>query len=686
MKTFILIFSLCFIATLLSAETIYVEAETFTPTGDGWTIASNPQTRPASLAKTLHGATGAKDSTATKTLKFKEGGKYRIWVRHNYHARWRGTFQLALSQNGRELASKKFDITPNAETKDWDYIWDYLDADLPAGDTTLTLSKDQNSTSYVRHVDCVLLTTDKELIPDHLAYGPQTWLRVTLGDVYEKPVQIHIFADHHRAPWYGHYSLSKAGTQPGLRPENNQLLSNGEQTPWCNITPMLYQDNGAILNINARYTYHEWAPRLKAKFEFASAPDAKSIVRTMDVDSIPNGLVIVAPPNLASAENRSRLKRDREFAEATGKIADNYPWPTIGKKPQHFPFFVSVQIGGYGTLPDQSVIDREWKTLNYFGFSNREKTYLGGHIWLGKNGSFCSPDTERMKKNIAARVKLFHQEGKKLDDVVYCFLTDEPTGQPSAFAAKDPAYLEAFPSWLKKLGKTPEDLLVANWDEVKPVAESERDQFPSLHYFTQRFRTRALGDFMATQRGIIEEAYGRSFPTLVNFSDGATYTANFYAQGVDYFELLNDDSQNAIWGEDWANGSSSYQCGAFNVDLMRAAARQRGQTIGHYLIAHAGRKPWDIKTKAASEVARGENYEKLFLRRQLGQSRRRPLLEKPHLVCPPAHLARQRRSRARNRWRRRPIAARHAQARRGGNSLFILHRCLDAETQLRLRL
>ena len=38
---------------------------------------------------------------------------------------------------------------------------------------------------------------------------------------------------------------------------------------------------------------------------------------------------------------------------------------------------------------------------------------------------------------------------------------------------------------------------------------------------------------------------------------------------------------------------------------MQAAVRKRGQTIGHYLIAHAGRTPWDIKTKATSETDRG---------------------------------------------------------------------------------
>jgi hypothetical protein len=56
-----------------------------------------------------------------------------------------------------------------------------------------------------------------------------------------------------------------------------------------------------------------------------------------------------------------------------------------------------------------------------------------------------------------------------------------------------------------------------------------------------------------------EEAYGRTLPTLVNFSDGAVYHASFHGQGVDYFELLDAYEQNAIWGEDWA---TSWTCPA----------------------------------------------------------------------------------------------------------------------------
>lgn len=601
----LLTFALC-IST--HAETIFIEAESFTSSTDGWKSHQNGQTRGASAVRTLNGATGDKSGTAQSELIQPEkiGSPYRIWVRHGHHSRFRGPFRVSAIGSQGELATETFDLKPISGVRDWAYVWQHFDITAKEA-FRLQLSKHQNRncTSYARNVDCFLITDDLDLVPDHKPYGPQTWMRVKLADVYKKPLHVHIFADHHRAPWYGHWHLSKSGTDKGLYPAKKDLLASGEQSPWCNITPMLYQDSGAILNITARYTYHERADRLKGTFEFASAPDEKHIVRSFDVDSVPNGLVIAMPPNLVTQENRSRFKRDREFADATGKFADAFPWPTIGKRPTKIPFFVSASVGGYGTPVDQSIQDREWKTLGYYGFSNQEKHDLHGRIWRMLGKSYCRPDIATMQKNTDLYRKAFAEAGHDPKDIAYVQLTDEPTGQPTAFMAVNLSYQTAFRTWLKKLGKTPKDLLVSDWNAVKPVADTDRDRYPCLYYFTQRFRTRALGDFMAVQKDMIERAYGRTLPTLVNFSDGATYSANFYAQGVDYFELLDNDRQNAIWSEDWANGASSYQCAAYNVDLMRAAARDRKQVIGHYLIAHAGRKSWDIKTKAAGETARG---------------------------------------------------------------------------------
>jgi hypothetical protein len=318
-------------------------------------------------------------------------------------------------------------------------------------------------------------------------------------------------------------------------------------------------------------------------------------------------MAVVVPPDLTTPENRSRLLTDRDLAEEYGRRADAFAWPTFGKKPELFPFLVRALPAGGETRPvDAAVAARERKTLDYFGFTPESGRVIHGGVWKRRDDSFSAPDLTAMTAEAARHAARFKAEGRSVKDVLSCRLTDEPTGQSAAFLATDPASVTAFRAWLKGMGKTPADLLVTDWDAVRPVPESKAKEFPALHYYTQRFRTRALGDFMATQRKVLEEAYGGSFPVVANFSDGAVYHANFYAQGVDYFELLEESAgQNAVWGEDWANGSSTYQCAAFNVDLMRAAARKHGQPIGHFLISYAGRLPWDVKLKAVGEVARG---------------------------------------------------------------------------------
>ena len=595
-----------FVVGGLQAETIFIEAEQFDVSEDGgW---KTNRLAAASGVVALQGASGNPAGVARTTVKLEAGGLYRIWVRYRHSESVRGPFDLNVFSGDKILSTHSFDVKAMPNARKSACVWDSVDVELPAGQLKLELAKhdQKNSSGYTRMVDCVLLTTDREMTPDHRDYGPQTYMRVTIGDIAGPPVYIHVFTDHYRSPWYGHHHLSKAGASSrGLGPAKTNLLQAGEQTPWCNVSRMLYQDSGAIFNITLRHTYQTLADQMKARFEFATAPDAAAIVRTMDVEAVPNGLVVVMPPDLTTEINRSRLGRDRDFAEKTGQIADATDWPTIGKKPTLFPFFVSARIGGYSALPDQAVIDREQKTLDYFGFSNWTRTKLGAGTWRAISNSYCRPNMVSITNAAAARAAELVAAGTRPEDVVFCQLMDEPTGQPLAFMAQDAAYHEAFRTWLKSKNLTPAELLVTDWDAVVPVTEKQREDFPALYYFSQRFRTQALGDFMAIQRRALESACGGSFPVNVNFSDGATYHANFYSQGVDYFELLDNDGQNAISSEDWANGSSSYQCGAYNVDLMRAAARERGQVLGHLLVAHAGRRALDIKLKAVGNVARG---------------------------------------------------------------------------------
>lgn len=603
-----LLLALFALPQLVHAETHFIEAESFAPS-EGWKTNTDSLLRKASRATTLSGADGPGDGVATATVTLDTAGRYRVWVRSLQVAAWRGPFRASARAGGQDLGAVVVDLEPDPAVEDWNFVWKSFDADLPAGEITLSLAKheQQNCSGYVRQVDCLLITSDLDLVPDHVPFGPQTFLRITVGNEMEQPVYLHFFADHYRDPWYSYHSLGRAALHDATSVPEAELLAPGEASPWSNISPIVYQDSGVALDFSLRYTYQSMPDHMKAQIEFgrANTPDGTvELVRAFDVDARPNGVVVVVPPDLDSPENVARLRRDAEFAEETGKRADAHPWPTIGKRPARIPFLVSARIGGYDLDVDAAVTAREQKTLDYFGFNGAHERVLGG-LWYMEEQSYCRPDVKQMQERVQAELAEFHKSGRSLDDVAYCILMDEPTGQSAALMVKDEASRTAFLAWLRAQGLTPADLLVPDWDAVRPVEPAEREAFPALHYHTQRFRTVALGDFMAVQRRIIEEAYGRSFPTLVNFSDGAVYTANFYDHGVDYFELMNRDDQNALWSEDWANNASTYQCAAFNVDLMRAAARKRGQSLGHYLIAHAGRTAWDTKLKATSETARG---------------------------------------------------------------------------------
>jgi hypothetical protein len=601
LKLTALVSSLCFVlAAVAQGGEYFIEAESFQSDG-GWSVTNNAK-RASNLAM-LGGATGKKDGVATTVVNVKDAGPYHVWVRYASTPRWRGPFRLSVFAGDRELGGAVFDNHFEGKSSRDPEVWKSFDVELSEGPVTLRLSKheNQNSPGLSRLVDCVLLTMDDKLVPNHLHFGAQTFVRFTLGDVYRRPVYLHIFADHFHAPWYQHFYLGRKGGGLRVSPPKGDLMAGGERSEWCNISPLIYQDSGAMLKISARHSYTETADRLQAVLEFATAPDEASIVRTLKIDNQPAGIAIYLPPNLLTAENRELMKTDREIAEATGRRADAHAWPTHGKRPEKFPFFVSAQLGG--TI-DGRVLARERKTLDYFGFGDEHLRAVRG-VWHMLDDSYCNPDVAKMKARAAEQAADFKKAGGDPRQILFAELTDEPTGQPLEFIAKDASYALAFREWLQRLGKSPADLLVKDWDEVKPVTAAERESAPALYYFSQRFRTRALGDFMVVQREVLEEAYGATLPTLANFSDGAIYTGNFYAQGVDYFELLDAPDQNAIWGEDWANGASTCQCASYNIDLMRAAARRRGQTIAHHLIAHAGRKPWDVKLKGTSEAARG---------------------------------------------------------------------------------
>jgi len=62
------------------AETVFLEAETLQPSSAGWVVTNNDQTQRASRTRTLWGADGPGDAAATRTVRVRDAGRYRVWV------------------------------------------------------------------------------------------------------------------------------------------------------------------------------------------------------------------------------------------------------------------------------------------------------------------------------------------------------------------------------------------------------------------------------------------------------------------------------------------------------------------------------------------------------------------------------------------------------------------------------
>ena len=604
----------------LRAEPIFVQAEDFTCDGTSWVVRKQTGPyAPDSGLKHLSGASGSQGA-AWMDVKIPEGGHYFVWVRHTVmRDNGRGPFAVSLKQGDRLLSTSTFDEAAPAKAprRIHRYDFNHFEADLPAGQVRIQLTKLPPFTcpGWTRYVDCFVLTTDAKYVPKATDFQPKIWLRVALGPSVERPVYIHCFCDHYRAPWYKHFNLSKDGYEERVAPRRGKevFLSAGERTPWCDITPAIHEDRGARLELRLaeKYSYTEWVANCDAVFEFATAPYDDAIVKRFERQGAGAGLSVVTP-GVLTKESVSALRCDQEYFEDSRKFAATLPEVPFGKRPEKFPFFLTVSLRPH--LFDPEIRTGELRIISQLGFNG-----LHGHLepplqalgfrftraatrsWYMKDQCYLQPEREKIITKIASAAA----EWDDKPPTIVIFM-DEPAAKPLAHATTCSACKGEFVKWLRDELRLPlGDLQRQSWDDVLPVTEKNRDDAPALYYYSQRFRSKALADFLRLQTNEIDNAFVGPPPATVNFSDGAVFRANMYLQGVDYFHVFKTRALSMVWSEDWTNIASTYQCAGYNVDLLRAARKHREQPMGMYLITSAGRTPLDVKLKAYSSIGRG---------------------------------------------------------------------------------
>lgn len=620
----------CTVAALLCAgfalaqpeDLIVVQGEDFACDTEAWVArAQSSRYAPDSGLRHLWGAAGGQ-GLATAPIELPAAGRWVIWVRHTVARSStpgaRGPFAVAVRSGDEIIAEARFDEQPPATEPDQihRYDWSSFSADLPAGRLTLALSKLEpfDCSGWTRQIDCVALTTDAQYQPEVWHWQPKVWMRVTLGPTETPPIYIHCFADHHRAPWYRHFSLSQDGYESRVAPARGaaSFLTAGQSTPWCDITQAIHEDSGARLELRGaeKYSYDEWLPALDATFDIATAPSEDAIVKSFHREGPGAGLVIMVP-GVLSADSADQVRCDREFGDESVALAATVPAPEFGRRPERYPVILAMSMRPQLFAAD--IRADEYRIVADLGFTGTRDIpdellrSLGlrhgiGHTgtWYMDDNCYLQPQVERIRE----RMPIAAAEWPEPPTLV--MFMDEPTARPLEHAASCEVCTEAFRSWLRDEQHVPlADLGAAAWDEVRPVTAAARESAPAAYYWSQRFRAKAFGDFLRLQTEEIARSFPGAPPATVNFSDGAVFSANLYAQGADYFHLFGTGALSMAWSEDWSNIASTYECSGWNVELLRAATRPRGQRTGMYVISSYGRTPLDIKLKAYASLGRG---------------------------------------------------------------------------------
>ncbi|MBT4820799.1 MAG: hypothetical protein HON70_34140, partial [Lentisphaerae bacterium] len=607
------------LAPLHASEPIFIQAEAFTCDGTSWTVRDQASRyAPDSGLKHLAGAIGG-PGMAWRDVEISEAGSYVVWVRHTTMRGGRGPFTVSMQQGNTVLGAGTFDhAPPDVEPRRIHrYDFSHFEVDLPVGVVRIEITKEAPVAcpGWTRLIDCLLLTTDTEYTPRVSDFQPKTWLRVTLGPTVGRPVYVHCFADHYRAPWYKHFSLSNDGYEERVTPRRGQaaFLSAREQTPWCDITSVIHEDRGARLELRLaeKYSYTEWLPSCDALFEFATAPEDSAIVKRFERRGNGAGLSVVTP-GVLNREGAALPQSDRELFDVSRTFAAALPSIPFGHPPERFPFFLSIHLRPRLYAPEVRL--GELRIVASLGFNGLQEP-LGPELqelgfrfsraattsWYMKDQCYLQPQREKIRERVTAAAAGWAGQPPSV-----AMFMDEPTARPLVHAQGCPVCREKFVTWLRDELRVPLAALGhQSWSDVRPTTRENRDETPALYYHSQRFRSKSLADFLRLQTSEIERAYGSATPATVNFSDGAVYRANMYLQGVDYFHVFGTAALSMAWSEDWNNLGSTYQCAGYNVDLLRAACRRQGQPVGMYLITSSGRTPLDVKLKAYSSIGRG---------------------------------------------------------------------------------
>jgi hypothetical protein len=622
-------------------EFVFLEGESFAVDGPGWRVIAAAD-RPAlnkthelgpaswgphmsSTAMLAGSAEGA--GVARATIDVPARARYTLWVRHSQwpneaDEKHVAPFTLRVQTAAGDPIDHVFAAgrtgPPLARKPVWnaELVWTKVDVELPAGPATVEVAKVGDVgrlSATLRGLDCFLLTTDADYVPDHRDFGRQTYLRATLEEPTPKPAFLYGCMNSMLPPHIENVSFSRQGFRPTPLAPASQLLAVGESTPWMNVSRMMRQECEAVLRVQAIHTWPEKAEVSGYRLDFATAPRDDAVDRTIRRSGPGAGIRI----RVGGARMFGDLpKADHEFAAEQLAMAERLPAPGFGRRPER------IEIRGEfahldGTFSPPA-LDLERKIAGWLGINAKSGIVndddvaagllhgaLGGAAWFfrGKDrhsASFFEPDLERMEESMA-RKGAEARAAPHPDRLRSVKLNDEAAPLPlEPFFTGLEVNHEVFARYLADRGID----LGPETAGGPPRLTADRG-WPRSYYHSQKFRAWSIARFFHTATGFVRAHYPPTALSTQLVADASVFHGSLYEQGNDYWVYARERALDLIETEDWSNLACSEQLAGWNAALLRAATAGTDIPTHMAVITGFGRSPLVVKLKASAALAQG---------------------------------------------------------------------------------
>ncbi len=190
-----------------NADFAWFEAEAMDG-GAAWTVGDHVVGWYSDLPSGDHVLVGAAavaeadNAPAVKTLKVRNAGAHRLWLRFLHLAQpLAGGFTLALKQNGKVVAEQIINEGDEKWGAPYNWVWTSIQADLQPGEVEVAVSRPAAGSSWIgRRLDLLVFTDLLDYQPQTGDFRPKGFLRFTNTSAEPEPYNLWVFLVRHQMP------------------------------------------------------------------------------------------------------------------------------------------------------------------------------------------------------------------------------------------------------------------------------------------------------------------------------------------------------------------------------------------------------------------------------------------------------------------------------------------------------